>query len=295
MPAAAWRGRRSLHNVTRRRIFLANLAAQMGIIVTGAVVRLTSSGLGCPTWPECVPGSIVPTATQTEAWHKYVEFGNRLLTVVLVVVAIATILAARGESQLVRRLSYGSLAGIFGQALLGGVTVLTGLHPLWVAAHFLLSIALVAAAALLVWQTQQPHHSPAPVPPVLRQAVRALTAVGLAVIVVGTLVTGTGPHAGDSADITRLPFDWRVISWLHADVAILFIGLAVGIAVAALAVDAPRQVVRAADTVIGVALAQGAIGYIQVFTHLPWGLVAAHVVGAVTLWVVTLRLRFSIA
>lgn len=267
----------------------------MGIIVTGAVVRLTASGLGCPTWPECVPGSLTPTSAQTEGWHKYVEYGNRTLTGVLVIVAIATIWAARDSHRLARRLSWATLLGIVAQAVLGGITVLTGLNPLTVAAHFLVSTVLVAAAAILVWRAQDGVAPPVVVPPVIRSTVQAQTALGFLIVVVGTLVTGTGPHAGDSSDVPRLPFDWRTIAWLHADIAILFIGVSVGLMVALRAAGCDRTLVRRADTVVAVAAAQAGVGYLQVFTHLPWGLVAVHVVGAVALWVATLRVRLSVA
>jgi len=139
------------------RTLVANLVAQTGIVLTGAIVRLTSSGLGCPTWPECVEGSIAPTSAQTESWHKYVEFGNRLLTFVLLIIALLTIVAIRAHNKArvasglnTRRpltlLAVGSLVGIFGQAFLGGITVLTGLHPLTVAAHFMVSIGLITVA-----------------------------------------------------------------------------------------------------------------------------------------------------
>ena len=136
-------------NPWKTRVLQANLVAQTLIVFTGALVRVTSSGLGCPTWPECVPGSITPTSEQTQQWHKYIEFGNRLLTFVLVAVAIATIVAMRGQRQSLRRLSYGSMLGIFAQAILGGISVLTHLNPLVVAAHFLLSIGLITVAQVL--------------------------------------------------------------------------------------------------------------------------------------------------
>ena len=145
----------------QRRTLVANLIAQTGIVLTGATVRLTASGLGCPTWPECVEGSIAPTSEQTEAFHKYIEFGNRLLTFVLLIVALAAIFAVfkynreRFNSGLNKRrsltlLAFGVLAGIFAQAILGGITVLTGLNPLTVAAHFMVSIGLITLATILL-------------------------------------------------------------------------------------------------------------------------------------------------
>ncbi|MEI6405392.1 MAG: COX15/CtaA family protein [Actinomycetes bacterium] len=277
------------------KVLVANIVAQCGIVVTGAIVRLTSSGLGCPTWPDCVPGSITPTSDQTQAWHKYIEFGNRLLTFVLVVVAILTIVAMRGQRQSLRRMSLATLVGIFAQAVLGGVTVLTGLNPLVVASHFLLSVGLIAIAVTLHWRSHEEgdnNRLPVVAQPIFL-ASRLQTWLALIIIVIGTLVTGTGPHAGDSAKISRLPFDPRMISWFHSDVVVLFIGLSFGIVIAMLSTHAAANITRAAWIVIAVSLGQGLIGYVQYFTGLPWVLVACHVLGAVVLWVSVIRLRLS--
>ncbi len=280
----------------KTRILQANLVAQTLIVFTGAVVRVTSSGLGCPTWPECVAGSITPTSAQTQAWHKYVEFGNRLLTFVLVAVAIATIFAMRNERSSLRRLSWGSLVGIFAQTILGGISVLTHLNPLVVAAHFLLSIGLITVARILLWRSHESSDEPRrlAVHPMVALGVRLHTVLALVIILVGTLVTGTGPHAGDSADITRLPFDPQMISWLHADIVVLFIGLTIGLYIALRATQAPTRAIRGAVEVLGVSALQGLIGYSQYFLNLPWALVALHVLGACLLWIVSLGLRLSI-
>lgn len=279
----------------KSRVLLANLIAQTGIVITGAIVRLTSSGLGCPSWPECVPGSVTPTSSQTQAWHKYIEFGNRTLTSVLVIVALLTIIAMRTERKDLRILSYGTLLGIFGQALLGGVTVLTGLNPIAVGSHFLLSIWLISVATRLLWNYT--HNVSVPttdvVNPFIWKGIRLHSLLAVAVLVMGTLVTGSGPHAGDSAEITRLPFDPRMISWLHADMVLLFIGLSIGLVIALRATNAPAYVSRAAVIVVAVAFGQGLIGYIQYFTKLPWVLVAFHVFGATLLWIASMRLRYS--
>ena len=277
------------------KVLVANIVAQSGIVVTGAIVRLTSSGLGCPTWPDCVDGSITPTSNQTQTWHKYIEFGNRMLTFVLVVVAILTIVAMRNQRRSLRRMSIATLVGIFAQALLGGVTVLTGLNPLVVAAHFLLSIGLIAVAVSLHWRAHEDSDGIAQplVAKPIYVANRVQTWLALVIIVIGTLVTGTGPHAGDSANISRLPFDPRMISWFHSDIVVLFIGLSVGILVALLATSVAPRIRRAAWIVISVSLGQGLIGYIQYFTGLPWVLVAGHVLGSVLLWISVLRLRLA--
>ena len=280
----------------KTRVLQANLVAQTLIVFTGALVRVTSSGLGCPTWPECVPGSITPTSDQTEQWHKYVEFGNRLLTFVLVAVAIATIIAMRDQRKSLRLLSYGSMAGIFAQAILGGISVLTNLNPLIVAAHFLLSIGLIAVAQVLLWRSRETTDEVATlvVHPAIAHGVRVHTVLALAIITVGTLVTGSGPHAGDSADIERLPFDPRTISWFHADLVLLFIGLTIGLHIAMRATGAPDRAVKGTTGVLLASALQGLIGYSQYFLALPWGLVALHVLGSAILWIATLRLRMSI-
>lgn len=278
----------------KRRVLQANLAAQAGIIVTGAVVRVTSSGLGCPTWPECVPGSITPTSDQTERWHKYVEFGNRTLTGLLVVVALLAIIAMRGERPSLKRMSWGTLIGIVGQAVLGGITVRLKLNPYTVAAHLLLSIALVAVATTLLWRFRNgDHRAPALAGPITT-ATRWHTGLALAVIIMGTVVTGAGPHAGDSSDVPRLPVDLRTVAWLHADLVLLFTGVTIGIAVALAATAAPATIRRTVAWVIGVTVAQGAVGYAQWFTALPWALVAVHVLGATVLWITALRMRLAV-
>jgi len=289
----------------QKRVLQANVVAQTGIVVTGAIVRLTSSGLGCPTWPECVAGSVTPTSSQTQSWHKYVEFGNRMLTTVLVVVALASIVAVRQHNKdrvkagqakrhVLMRLALANFGGIFAQAILGGITVLTGLNPLTVAAHFLVSIALITVAVALLWRAKESTDTwTIEINPIVYRGIQTLTALALSVITLGTLVTGTGPHAGDSTEITRLPLDPQLISWIHADVVLLFMGLLVGLLVALYATDAPALVKRSAKVTLAVALSQGLIGYVQYFTALPWVLVAFHVAGACLLWIAVIRLMLS--
>ena len=289
----------------QKRVLWANLVAQSGIVVTGALVRVTASGLGCPTWPECVAGSITPTSQQTESWHKFVEFGNRLLTSVLVIIALASIIAVwrynksrvvEGLSRngLLTKLSFGTLVGIFVQAVLGGITVLTGLHPLTVAAHFLVSMALIAIATLLLIRARDSElEAQLPVAKPVRYLIQAITGLTLFIITLGTLVTGTGPHAGDSADVPRLGFDPQTITHTHATAVQLFFGLVIGLIVVAYANESPHIIARRSVTVLSVGLAQGAIGYLQYFTGLPWVLVALHVLGACILWVSVLFLHFT--
>jgi cytochrome c oxidase assembly protein subunit 15 len=273
-------------------ILLANLVAEVAIVVTGGLVRVTGSGLGCPTWPECVDGSITPTIEQAEGFHKWIEFGNRTLTGVLGLLALATVLAvwrwAPRRSMKVAAVIV--LVGVLGQAVLGGFTVLLGLHPATVAAHFLVSMGLVAAASYLWFARHETSAPPTPlVPPLVTRLAWVTTAIGGLVLLLGTLVTGSGPHSGDADEPARFGFDARTISWLHADVVMLFLGLVVATWLTArlTSADAVRGPGRAWLVVLGVSLAQGVIGYVQYVTDLPEALVVAHMLGA-TLLVVAL-------
>lgn len=291
-----------------RRLFLANLVAQMAIVVTGGIVRLTGSGLGCPTWPECVEGSYVPTSRQEEAWHKYVEFGNRLLTFVLAILAVAAIVAAVIWWRRSRRaglagrgpvvvLAAVPIIGTVTQAVLGGITVLTGLNPWAVAGHFLVSIVIIAGCTLLVVRAGEPGDTPviSLVSPAIRWLGRSLVAVTAVVVVLGVVVTGSGPHSGDADTEARFGVDPRTVSWLHADSVLLFLGLLVGMIVALHVSHGPLRARKAAWWLLGVALAQGLVGYTQYFTGLPWLLVAIHMLGATVVWTLAvlllLRLR----
>lgn len=288
-----------------RRVYVANLVAQGAIVVTGAVVRLTGSGLGCPTWPQCTEGSFVPTPTQVEGFHKLIEFGNRLLTFVLALLALAAIVAAIVDARrrrrtglparpVLTRLALVPFLGTVAQAVLGGVTVLTGLSPLVVGAHFLVSMVLVALCTVLVQRAGEPADSPRTlvVTPLIRTGVHVLTAVMAAVVVVGVLVTASGPHAGD-ADTPRLGLDPQTVSWLHADLVFLAIGLLGGLIVALRSTGAPEVVAHRAVVLLLLFLGQAAIGYVQYFTGLPWVLVACHVLGAVIVWWATVRLLLT--
>lgn len=283
-----------------RAIFIANLVAQMGIVVTGAVVRLTGSGLGCPTWPQCVEGSYVPTTRQEEEWHKYVEFGNRLLTFVLAVLAIAAVVAAvvgwrRNRRRAVLLLAFVPIVGTAIQAVLGGVTVLTGLHPATVAAHFLVSMVIIVGCVALVVRSGDPGDRPVvlEVPRAVRGLTWLLVAAAAGVVVAGVLVTGSGPHSGDAEAENRFSFDPRTIAWLHADLVLLFLGLLVGLLVALHVTRSTTRARRPAWVLLAVALVQGAVGYVQYFTGLPVVLVTLHVLGAVIVWVAVLFVPFG--
>ena len=285
-----------------RIIFGANLVAQMGIVVTGAIVRVTSSGLGCPTWPRCTAGSFVPVDGQPEQWHKYVEFGNRSLTFILGVLAIASLIVGfldrrrRKQAGLPARpriflLALVPILGTVAQAVLGGITVLTGLNPFVVASHFLLSLVLIALLTNLVVAASENADKPITlrVHPYIRTATFLLTGLMATVLVLGTLVTASGPHAGD-AHVARTGWDPQLVSWIHADLVLLSVGLITGLIVALRATGAPRDTIAAAALALGLFLSQGLIGYVQYFTGLPWLVVVFHVLGSVIVWWSTVRL-----
>lgn len=289
-------------STTTARVFATNLVVQVLIVVTGGLVRLTSSGLGCPTWPDCSGSSLTPVPYQAQGWHKYVEFGNRMLTFVVVFVAIAAFVAAvrhRTDGHRRRSLVWlGAIApiGVIAQAVLGGFTVLTHLNPVLVGAHFLLSMGLLAAAIAL-YERGKDDGDDAPaylVPKPVRWLSIGLIANALAVLTMGTVVTGSGPHSGDSNHVARYPFDVRNVAWVHADLVLLFVGLTVGMLVTLAVVQAPRSPRVRTITLLLVTLSQGVVGYVQYFTGLPWYVVAMHVLGACLVWLSTLWVWFAL-
>lgn len=267
-----------------RRLAIAAVVAQAGISVTGSIVRVTGSGLGCPTWPQCFPGSMVPVAhPEIEALTQWVEFGNRLLTFVVVVVAGACLVAALAlrprRSRLVR-LAAVQPVGVVTQAVIGGVTVLTGLAWWTVAVHFLVSMVLVWLAVQLVdAATDGDGAARSTVPRPLRGLVATSTAVFAALLVAGTLVTSAGPHAGD-ADTPRLALGVPATAQLHADLLFAYLGMLVALGFALRIVPLPSRVWRRYLALVAVVLAQGALGGVQYALGVPEILVALHVLGA---------------
>jgi len=273
----------TLTNPWLRRVLLVNLILEIGIVVTGGLVRLTGSGLGCPTWPQCVPGSFIPVPHQEQGFHKLIEFGNRTLTSVVGIAALLVIVAIwrwAPNRRALRRISVLPLLGVLLQAVLGGITVLAGLNPALVAAHFLASMVLVSLSTYLLYRVGEGDDVPvALVRPEIRSAAWVTAGLGAVILILGTVVTGSGPHSGDAAT-PRFGFDPRTISWLHADTVMLFAGLVVAVllAVHLTASDPrPRKVWHA---VLGVTVLQGLIGYAQYFTGLPEVLVLVHMLGA---------------
>ena len=276
----------------RRFLYGALLTLQAGLVLTGGAVRLTGSGLGCPTWPECTPGSYTPVPHQAEGQlHAWIEFGNRLLTFALFAAAIAVlahVLITKRRD--LRGLAAGQLLGILGQGVLGGITVLTDLHPLPVAGHLLLSIILISGAASLYSRRNLRAVKREDLEPLTKKISLAHIALSFLVIVLGTLVTGSGPHAGDEK-ARRFGFDIRTIAWIHADLVIALFGLTAAFYIL---VRSDKELARAIAVFTVIALAQGAIGYIQYFTGIPEILVAAHLLGATLVWIAAWRIRICV-
>ncbi len=267
------------------------LFLQAALVVTGGAVRLTGSGLGCPTWPECTPGSYTPVPHQAEPQlNVWIEFGNRLLTFVLVIASAAVIIAVlKSKRKDLRVLAAGQFLGIFGQGILGGITVLTDLNPIPVAGHLLLSIILIAGATSLYSRRYTPVVFVKPASLTSKISwVHIVTS--FVVIILGTIVTGSGPHAGD-AQAKRFDFDIRTVAWLHADVVIFLLGVTFAFYVAQ---GTSAHSKKAIKVFALIALAQGGIGYVQYFTGIPEILVAAHLLGATLVWIAAWRIRLSV-
>lgn len=264
-----------------RWLAIASLVANIVLVVTGGAVRLTGSGLGCPTWPRCTSTSFV--AHDALGINGFIEFGNRMLTFVLGVIALATWVAAmrwRPARRDVRILATVLLLAIPVQAVVGGISVLTDLNPWVVSLHLLASLAIVGAAVVLVRRVSEPPGPRAAVVsgPVVLLA-RLVFAVTWAVLYAGTVVTGSGPHAG-SSDAPRNGLSPVDVSQLHADLVCLLIGLTIGLVIALRAVQAPAALRQAAGLLLALQLAQGAVGFTQYFTDLPIVLVGVHMLGA---------------
>jgi heme A synthase len=287
-----------------RRIALAGVIAFAAIMSTGAAVRLSSSGLGCPDWPQCSTADIVASKNAGQTLlNTWIEFSNRLLNFPLVVIAGLVFIAAwrfrpQGPGGEKRRdlfwLGLAQPAGVVAQAVIGGIVVLTKLAPAAVSVHFLVSASIVAAAVTLYARCGEGTTPPAPV---VRRDLRLLSAALVAVTAVmlaaGTVVTGTGPLAGNAA-APRYKLPLEGVTQLHADIGWLMTGLAVALVLGLRVSGAPPRAMRAAWIMIAALGLQGVIGYVQYFNHLPAGLVWCHVTGAVLVWIAVLRLFFSL-
>jgi len=318
----------------RTAIFGVLLFLQSALVVTGGAVRLTGSGLGCPTWPECTPGSYTPVPYQAEGQlHAWIEFGNRLLTFALLLAALIALinvgwvqrilkfilnsrrtqrvlnLVSRGGWVLrsisrilnalenrfsIRRdlhlLALGQVIGILAQGVLGGITVLTDLHPLPVAGHLLLSMLLIAGATSLYSRRHEPQFKVAAPTKTISVLSQAHIAICFIVLILGTIVTGSGPHAGDEK-AQRFGFDIRSVAILHADAVIFLMGLTIALLVAA---SVTKSTKKAIYIFFAISLTQGGVGYAQYLTGIPEILVAMHLAGATIFWIAAWRIRLSV-
>ena len=273
---------------TQKFIAAAVILSQALISVTGAVVRVTASGLGCPTWPQCFPGSFTPVPhAEVPGLHQAVEFGNRLITFVVVLTAIAAVLAVTRARRRREVIIYAWLmpASTVLQAVIGGITVLTGLLWWTVAIHLLVSMAMVWLATLLYTKVAEPDIGTpiAVVPKPLRQLTFLSGVVLAATLVSGTLVTAAGPHAGDKSPqrtVPRLEVEIVTLAHLHGTLLVAYLCLLIGLVAGLLAIGAPASTLRKAGALVGVVLVQGLIGFVQYHTGVPATLVALHVAGA---------------
>ena len=262
---------------------------QILIVATGGAVRLTASGLGCSTWPQCEPGSFTPEFREALSLHPYVEFGNRLVAVLLALVALVVAVRVwreRDRARSLRILALVPLAGVLAQAVIGGLSVLASLHAAVVGSHMLVSLALVAASTVLLERYTGGDAPRRPVVrPGLRALARALALVSVPVLTLGVVTTGAGPHSGDEELGYRFAVDPFLMARVHSAAVWVFVALLV-----ALLVANRRGSVRLQRRLALLALATGAqalIGYIQLFTGLPEVLVGAHVLGAALLTAAT--------
>jgi heme a synthase len=308
--------------VSMRRLALAGVIANTVIMSTGAAVRLSASGLGCPDWPQCSTADIVASKNAGQTLlNTWIEFGNRLLNFPLVIIAALIFIAAwrfRPDGQRRRDLVWLGAAqplGVVAQAVIGGIVVLTKLSPATVSVHFLVSAAVVAAAVALHMRCaeiaspqelggrgglggtvspQEQGGSGGDRSPRASTVIAAtLVAVTCVMLAAGTVVTGTGPLAGD-AGVPRYKLPLEGVTQLHADIGWLLAGLSIALLLGLRLSGAPRRAVRAGWIMLAALGSQGVIGYIQYFTHLPAGLVWVHVTGSVLVWIAVLRLFFTV-
>jgi cytochrome c oxidase assembly protein subunit 15 len=255
------------------------------IIITGGAVRLTGSGLGCPDWPNCHPGSLVPKGASDG--HAIVEFVNRVFTgavsIAVIVCVLGSLLRDPRRRDLVW-LSLGLVAGVVAQAVLGGLTVLFDLRPEFVMSHFLLSLVLLTDAVVLYKRAGEPDTKPElVVEPRVRTLGRALLVMTSVVVVTGTIVTSTGPHGGDE-EAKRFEFDLPNVARIHGVSVVIFLALVLGTLAMLRKTRAPEAVQARLGGVLVIACAQAAIGYIQYFNDIPALLVGFHIAGATALW-----------
>lgn len=278
-----------------RRAALSAVVMSVFIIVTGGAVRLTGSGLGCDTWPKCTDDSLF--ATPEQGLHGAIEFGNRMLTYVLSAAvgwAIIAVRSAKPRRRALTRLAWSQFWLVMGNAVLGGITVWAGLNPWTVAGHFLLANCLLAVTVITWVRIGEGDGAPRPrAPRPVRGLSWAIVVTTVVLIALGTTVTGSGKHAGDSSDVPRMPWDWSAAAHVHAIAAWVVCALALAMWLALRVVDAPVDTRARARDLLIVLLAQGAIGYVQYFSDVPEILVGIHMLGSALMWIAVLRLFLS--
>ncbi|WP_211244485.1 COX15/CtaA family protein [Actinospica robiniae] len=298
-PGTAGRRRLRDWSPTSRQVELACLIALVAntlIVVTGGAVRLTNSGLGCPTWPECTGGSLVPVSTL--GYHSVIEFTNRMLTYAVSAGVGLSILAAmfqKPRRPVLVKLSWALFLGVVLQAVIGGITVLTKLAPEWVAVHMCVSMGMIAVSFLLWHRSRE---GDGPVRLLTRRELlwlgRLLVVATGAVVAVGTLVTGTDPHAGAEDASKRLPFKAMDITQAHADLVFIVVGLTAALWLALKATDAQPRTLGKVRDMFAVLVVQGVLGYTQYFTGLPAWMVLLHMTGACLTWLAAWRVLMSL-
>lgn len=279
---------------------IANVVAQIGIIVTGGLVRLTGSGLGCSTWPMCEPSEFTPVFHSEMTYHPIIEFGNRTLTGVLSVIAVFLVLAVMLDKRATKRtkaLAWWPLILIGVQAVVGGITVLVDLHPAIVAAHMLISVALVALSTVLAYRLSPKQRADVSVVPrKIKQTVLALGVWLIPIVCLGTITTGSGPHSGDTEVGYRFAIDPMNMARAHAAFVWIFIALLVvlfyliTVARRKSPESVPASLVTGYWWVVAITAVQGLIGYYQTFNGLPWVVVSLHLLGIGVFTLVTTRL-----
>ncbi|WP_405000797.1 COX15/CtaA family protein [Kitasatospora cathayae] len=282
-----------------RRATFAALVMSVVIVVTGGAVRLTASGLGCTTWPRCTAESLTPTAEM--GFHGIVEFTNRMLTYVLSAAVGWAILAARCHRPWRRsmtKLGWAQFWLVMSNAVLGGITVLTGLNPYTVAGHMIAAMALVWVA-LLMWERSKEGDGPARLSvarPIHQLSYVLVTVVGL-LVAAGTLVTGAGHHPGTPQDnkiVPRIPIDYDRLAQFHADFAFISVGLTIAMIFVFAAIKAPQAAKSRTKELLAVLLLQGVLGFIQYFTDAPELMVGLHMLGATLTWIAALRIPLAL-
>ncbi|MBT2385910.1 heme A synthase [Streptomyces sp. ISL-11] len=276
---------------------LACVVMAVVIVVTGGAVRLTQSGLGCPTWPTCTEDSLTPTPAM--GINGVIEFTNRMLTYVLCAVIGVAIVAARARAprrRSLERLGWAQFWLVASNGIIGGITVLTGLNPYIVAAHFLAATALLTVAVVMWRRSCEGDEQPRDVAPrPVRQLSWVLVAASAVLIVLGTVVTGSGQHAGDaSKDVHRIPLNFREITQLHVDFVFIVVGLTVALWFALRAVKAPAGACRRVVELFAVLMFQGVIGFAQYFNDSPEVLVGTHMLGSCLVWIGALRVALAL-